>query len=221
MIKAIIIDTKGIDEALLDEMLELASNLTKEKSSKFAFLKDKKLSVSADIALQYLLSFETQFQESILECHFSKKGKPFLLNLPNLFFNISHSNEKCAVAISYDKQIGIDIEHIDSVNEEETLIMWERIFGDVSNFSKPLFIEKWTQIEAYYKMTGEGLSFCSLSKSISIDSARICTKAIDEYFCSFCIDDASDFDIIINELNSQEDIINMIHTVKLWKSIQS
>lgn len=202
-------------------MIEIASDLTKEKSSKFAFLKDKKLSVSADLALQYLLSFEAPFQESILARHFSKKGKPFLLNLPNLFFNISHSNEKCAVAISYDKQIGIDIEHIDSVNEEEALKMWEKIFGDIANFSKPLFIEKWTQIEAYYKMTGKGLSRQIISKAINTDNAKICTKAIDEYLCSFCINDASNFDIIINEFNSQEDIINMMHTVKQWKSVQS
>lgn len=99
--------------------------------------------------------------------------------------------------------------------------MWEKIFGDISNFSKPLFIEKWTQIEAYYKMTGKGLSRQSISKAINTDNAKICTKTIDEYLCSFCINDASNFDIIINEFNSQEDIINMMHTVKQWKSVQS
>lgn len=219
MIKAIVVDTKCIDEMMLDEMIEVASNQAKEKSNNYVFLKDKKLSITSDIALQYLLSFETTFSERVLERCYSKKGKPFLLNFPRLFFNISHSDEKCAVAICHDKQIGIDIEHLDVVNEEALEKIWAKFFGDNSDFSKTLFIEKWTQIEAYYKMTGEGLNFYNLSNPIDKNKANIITKIFDDYFCSICIDGMLDVDVLITEFNNQEDIINVINKVKYWKHV--
>ena len=41
----------------------------------------------------------------------SEFGKPYLVNYPKLAFNLSHSADKLAIAIAYDCEIGIDIEH--------------------------------------------------------------------------------------------------------------
>ena len=86
----------------------------------------------------------------------TENGKPYLKNISDIYFNISHSGNAVAVAIS-DNEIGIDIEKIKTPN----LKVAERFFTE--NEKKYInsdidFFEIWTKKEAYFKQLGKGIS---------------------------------------------------------------
>ncbi len=90
----------------------------------------------------------------------TENGKPYLKNNSDIFFNISHSNNAVAVAVS-DIEIGIDIEKLRKPN----LKVAERFFTDnenryINNFQNKdiAFFEIWTKKEAYFKQLGKGIS---------------------------------------------------------------
>lgn len=98
--------------------------------------------------------------EIILE--FGDKGKPFVSNLQNIHFNISHSGNYVVCAVA-DSEIGIDVERVRSVN----LRIAERFFSapeiqDLMALNDAermhYFITLWTIKESYLKAIGRGLT---------------------------------------------------------------
>ncbi len=93
-------------------------------------------------------------------------GKPFILNVPNIKFNISHAGHYVACAIS-DKKVGIDIELI----KMSDIAIANRFFTEnekkyvISEKNPSRFYEVWTKKESRIKWEGKGLyqslsSFC-------------------------------------------------------------
>lgn len=89
-------------------------------------------------------------------------GKPFFINYPSCYFNISHSGEHIVIAIA-DSTVGVDIEIIDKYDSK----IRERFFSkeeqkyvlDAEDNKVVIsrFFKIWTMKEAYVKYTGEGL----------------------------------------------------------------
>ncbi len=94
------------------------------------------------------------------EFAYSEYGKPYLINFSDVHFNISHSGEYVACAVS-DKPIGIDIQKIGEYNSdvakrvcsEKELVQIENSSDKASEFTK-----LWTQKEAVMKMYGTGIA---------------------------------------------------------------
>ena len=92
--------------------------------------------------------------------HYTGYGKPYLINSPNVHFNISHSGEYVACAVS-NKHIGVDIQKIGEYNpdvarrvcNEQELKQIEDSSDKASEFTK-----FWTQKEAILKMYGIGIA---------------------------------------------------------------
>jgi 4'-phosphopantetheinyl transferase len=95
----------------------------------------------------------------------SEYGKPYLLDYPNLAFNLSHSGNKLAIAIAYDCAIGIDIEcckprlSLTALAEkcfsEEELSYWRQLRETERTYA---FYQFWTRKEAFVKATGRGIA---------------------------------------------------------------
>lgn len=93
-------------------------------------------------------------------------GKPYLVDYPELSFNLSHTNDFMAVAVvKKNCQLGIDIETIRQRSSFSALV--ERCFSikeieywqQLSNTEKILqFYQFWTRKEAFVKATGLGIS---------------------------------------------------------------
>lgn len=113
-------------------------------------------------------------------------GKPYIKTCHSLYFNVSHSKDLQAVAIS-DSEVGVDIEFIRKVDlravkrftkaEEEYIL---------SENSLERFFEVWTKKEAYLKYNGVGLSGGLNSFNVFEVSPYIKTFKIDQYFLSVC-----------------------------------
>jgi 4'-phosphopantetheinyl transferase len=91
---------------------------------------------------------------------YTEYGKPYLLNYTDVHFNISHSGEYVACAVS-NKPVGVDIQKIGEYNPGIT----ERICNEIeleqiekSSDKASEFTKLWTKKEAILKMYGTGIA---------------------------------------------------------------
>lgn len=90
-----------------------------------------------------------------------KYGKPFLVNHPEIHYNLSHSGDY-VLCILADQPVGIDVQKHKKVNKEKLLkkmVPSERI-PKILGAEDPeqAFFDQWALREAYVKWTGNGIS---------------------------------------------------------------
>ena len=91
-----------------------------------------------------------------LDFYFTKNGKPAVRAF---YFNISHSIDFCAVAIS-NKKIGIDVEKVRKIDNIENMV--DKLFWCLPLNNKDLLINffiGFTQYEALIKYNGESVGY--------------------------------------------------------------
>lgn len=102
-------------------------------------------------------------------CHFIGEvdthpgGKPFLINLPDLHFSLSHTGSEVALVFSRSP-VGLDMEK--SGRRTDFLALAKRFFTPTEvaaivaagNDAGPCFLELWTAKEAILKLEGTGIS---------------------------------------------------------------
>lgn len=123
----------------------------------------------------------------------SEDGKPYIKNLPDFHFNISHSENAVAVAIS-DSEVGIDCEKLRNADlrvakRRFTEKEYAYIIKDSSE-TDLRFFEIWTKKEAYLKFCGKGLTMPLNSFDVtdgSLDKS-FHTYQKDVFFISVCTD---------------------------------
>jgi 4'-phosphopantetheinyl transferase len=108
------------------------------------------------------------------------KGKPHLQRVPgglNLEFNLSHSHSLLMLAITRDRRIGIDVEHLSRIPGYETIAAryfspseYRALLSVPQEERNNAFLSIWTRKEAYIKARGDGLS-------ISLDSFTVLPSA--------------------------------------------
>lgn len=154
------------DPVLLEDYKTLLNDEETLQLSRFRFPKHQHQYLITRVLVRCVLSlYQPQIHPKAW--HFKKNafGKPFIANASTLFFNISHTDEYVVMAVSFEKNIGIDIEKISStINYMEIA---ERNFSAkeaalLKNTPKDLqpkiFFSLWTLKEAYLKASGNGLS---------------------------------------------------------------
>jgi 4'-phosphopantetheinyl transferase len=152
------------------EMLEKLNDYEKKKILKYRRYEDSLRSLMGKIIVKETLHLDK------LNLGYNEWGKPYLIDINNKHFNISHSNEWVVVAIS-ENPIGIDVQHIDNTD----ISIGERFFSkDESDYlssltedeRKDAFFKLWTLKEAFIKSEGKGLSIPLDSFSIDISNEK-------------------------------------------------
>ena len=178
----------------------------KEKVRRYRFLKDKVLSLGAELLLRKAM---TDCGIALPEiCYgFKTNGKPFIKGLEWFNFNISHSEDLVMIAVS-ENEIGCDIEKVTEIDldiakkfffREE----YENIAAiPASEKRNELFFRYWTLKESFMKVTGLGIrlpldSFsiildknCGISVRQSVDQKNYDFAEIDAfpgYKCALCV----------------------------------
>ncbi|MCU1236083.1 MAG: 4-phosphopantetheinyl transferase [Candidatus Solibacter sp.] len=98
-----------------------------------------------------------RYTDGRLDFALHEKGKPFLPNLPDLEFNLSHSKQMALVAVARGTPVGVDIERLRPLIEFAAIA--ERYFppDEVCPSDAPDFFRRWTRFEAILKAQGLGL----------------------------------------------------------------
>lgn len=126
--------------------------------------KDQVRILAAGLLLQDAVERELdrKIPEAFLCMKQKESGKPYLVDYPQVHFNLSHSGEMVACAIGRI-EVGVDIQQLIPVKEKVAT----RFFTEKENerlkqcatkkeYEKQ-FIQYWCRKESYLKLTGEGL----------------------------------------------------------------
>lgn len=149
------------------KLLLLTPDEKQVKIKRYLKFEDAQRSLVAEILVRYIIQNKLGIRNRDIVVAKNQFGKPYLVNVDNFHFNISHSGNWVVCAID-DFSIGIDIERIQAVD----LSIAKRFFSEeeyIDLLEKPVscrtsyFFELWTLKESYIKADGRGL-YLALNK---------------------------------------------------------
>jgi 4'-phosphopantetheinyl transferase len=138
------------------------------RASRFRFEKERRRFIVARGMLRRILGRYLGVDPGQLGFSYTDYGKPALISPSRpqtLNFNLSHSHQLALIAITDQRQVGIDVEHVRPIPDLEDLA--QRFFSAQENAALQALPEEeklrgffncWTRKEAYIKARGEGLS---------------------------------------------------------------
>jgi 4'-phosphopantetheinyl transferase len=126
-------------------------------------------------AIHSIVKYYTNNSDFLGEFHTHPGGKPFLINIPDLHFSLSHTGREVALVFSRSP-VGFDMEK--SGRQTDFLTLAKRFFTATEvaaivaagNDGGPCFLELWTAKEAILKLEGTGISG-------GLDRARILSES--------------------------------------------
>lgn len=151
-------DMAIISEEEIQRLLPMVSEERREEALRYKHLFGQFACLKSYVMLRELL--EQRGLIHPFRFGYNEHGKPYLMDYPDVHFNLSHCKNGIAVVVS-DQPVGIDIESYRSVsdsllrytmNEEEQLIIQE------SDDPIRTFTEYWTKKEAVFKLRGTGIT---------------------------------------------------------------
>lgn len=171
----------------LDNFNDLLSEEEKTRANRFYFEKDQNnFTISRGLTRLILAKYLNIDPKHII---FSQNsfGK---LNLENkkLKFNLSHTKELLLIGVSFDTELGVDIEKIREISVYQDIV--RRFFSDneiKSFFLQPeskyqeSFFTIWTRKEAFIKAVGRGLNIPLNSFDVSVtEKAELLDVRLDD-----------------------------------------
>ncbi len=162
------------------EMCRLHDTLSpdeRERASKFHFVRDQQRFIASRGILRDILARYLGRSPSALHFSYGPFGKPSLADdcASDLRFNLSHSGNVGLYAITRNREIGVDVERIDSSFVDDGIE--EKFFSDnevaklrsLDTSERPrAFFNCWTRKEAYVKARGGGLQISLQSFDVSL-----------------------------------------------------
>lgn len=154
----------NLPEAKLPHLLNLLDPAEIKRLHQFRFEKHRRRFLVAHARLREILGFHLNISPAEVVFHIHDSGKPSIPGNP-LYFNLSHSDEMAIVAVSFQGEVGIDIEYIKQ--DIDTLEIAKRFFHPTefeqlqkipSEKQKAFFYYCWTAKEAYLKAKGTGIA---------------------------------------------------------------
>ena len=161
------------DASVFESFLKKVPEYRQKKAMSFKFDKGKMQSLGVGLLLQ-LACKEAGFDGADEHIAYGENGKPFLVDFPDVHFNLSHSGERVMAVIS-PFEVGCDVEIIKGdrgrlaerfFKPEESA--WIKHFETLEAQSEA-FYRLWTLKECYMKVTGRGLSLMPDMFALNVD----------------------------------------------------
>lgn len=192
---AVCADVSMVDNLQYQCMCELVSQTRQRKAEQYIFQEDKILCVAGELLLHYLLSFKHAYSPGLFELQSNARTKPCFTKKGIPDFNISHTRGFVVAIVSEQGNVGIDVENC--MNEQLidiTSILRLCCSGEEQDYItageedvRRRFYQVWTQKEAHFKMTGEGLSIGKMRKTSFVnDSDLLWTIQYKHYTIAVC-----------------------------------
>lgn len=153
-----VLGPKQLDRETLERCMHFLPDERRAKALRYRQEIDRKLSVVSYLLLIYALHKECGLSAPRIAC--TNTGKPYLLDNPDIHFNISHCPQGCVCAIS-DMPIGVDIQDIRPFSQDiasRCCSAAELRLLEQANNPATCFTRMWAMKESYLKMTGEGIA---------------------------------------------------------------
>jgi len=156
----------------------ILSAAERERAGRFSFEKDQARFISCRAAVRLLLSRYIGAPPDKIVFRYEPQGKPALSGVAGWQFNVSHSRDLAAIAISRYDPLGIDLELIDPDFPRDDVapdILADDELADLAALppegQPAYFFQLWTLKEALLKAVGSGLSLDPRTIRIRLDAA--------------------------------------------------
>ncbi|MBS9390151.1 MAG: 4'-phosphopantetheinyl transferase superfamily protein [Dolichospermum sp. UKL201] len=154
-------------ESQLQFVRETLSSDEIARAQRFYFPEHRQRFIAGRGTLRAILGQYLGIDPKQVEFEYQPRGKPLLAAKfadQGLLFNLSHSQDLALLGVSYQHQIGVDLEYIRTMSDLEGLakrFFSSREYEYLRLFSpqeqQQIFFRYWTCKEAYLKATGDGL----------------------------------------------------------------
>lgn len=176
-VKVYVAGTEALrDETLFARLCASVSVERREKIDRLTLDKDKRLSLGAELLLSRALA-DAGVERYRVVCD-GRTGKPYLADRENLFFNLSHAEERVMCVLS-DEEVGCDVEYV----RAGKIAVAERFFSPseyaailcepTPSAQNAMFFRLWTLKESYIKATGMGMALPLGSFSVEIENGTV------------------------------------------------
>lgn len=152
---------------LVDELADyrLLDETELQRASRFHFPIHRRRFIAARVSLRRLLGWWLGIRPERVAFGYSDRGKPSIVGDTVHQFNISHSEDLAALALSYATPVGVDIERIRGLRDLDAMSRTvfnarerARLNTREGAIQPRDFFIGWTRKEAYLKAIGSGLS---------------------------------------------------------------
>jgi len=167
------------EQAIIDQYLPTLPEFLQEKINRYKSGAEQVASLSGICLLAHGLKKSGEAPHHLGGLRFDKNNRPFLKDLPDIDFNISHSGLLVACAIARGARVGIDIENHQLINiynlrAQFTPKEWDEL--ENTENAQSLFYKLWVQKEALLKADGSGLSISPSTLEIESNRAIVRQK---------------------------------------------
>lgn len=138
------------------------------RADRFKFPRHQRRFTVARGILRTLLGHYLEVDASSVDFLTTKYGKPFVrhaLRGHELSFNLTHSHEFALCALTLQRRIGVDLEHMRRIVDLESIAQHffapaevDVLLSTPKHERQQVFLNCWTRKEAYIKAIGQGLS---------------------------------------------------------------
>lgn len=152
----------------LPERLALLSDDEVARANCYVFERHRLRYIAGRAYLRSLLGAALGLEPAQIEFEYSPLGKPALKKTydgPELHFNLSNSENRAVVALSWGRSVGVDLELIRPMPDEDDFARQffcsseVALLRSLSGWAKrKTFFELWTSKEALLKAMGDGLT---------------------------------------------------------------
>lgn len=189
---------RRIGSTTMSELLSCVEPSKEVRLNRFVREEDRLRGLFGDLLIRHQIAAQLGLANEEIEFGTNDYGKPYLKDVNNFHFNISHSGQWVVAAID-EKPVGIDIEEIQDIDLEIS----EHYFSPDEHDdllkqpdSRDYFFTLWSLKESYIKILGKGLSHPLNAFSIKfLTDKEIIIKANgrpmeDIYFTRYNIDNS-------------------------------
>lgn len=153
-----------VGDAGLNRYWETLSSQERERAGKFRFERHRCRFIAGRGELKRLLGNYLDLAPEAVVIDYGPQGKPFCTRQPaswTLGFNLSHSENTAALAVSNGLETGIDVEHVRPIEESvpvEVFSAREHAQFNALPYAQQqsVFFETWARKEACLKALGTG-----------------------------------------------------------------
>ncbi|MGH2347129.1 MAG: 4'-phosphopantetheinyl transferase family protein, partial [Chloroflexota bacterium] len=161
---------------LMERLLAVLSDEERGRADRFHFQADRRRFIVSHGALRLILGRYTASDPASLRFNLGSHGKPTLGGGRALRFNLSHSGELALIALSPDRELGVDVELVRDVPDLAAIAA--RFFTSseqdvLRGLPAPervrAFLVGWTRKEAVMKALGLGVALSPESIEVSLE----------------------------------------------------
>jgi len=165
--------SRNIDAGGMRAML---SEGERERAGRFAFEQERARFIACRATLRMLLGRYAGTAPERIIFRYERGGKPALTGSGGWQFNVSHSRELAAIAVSRHDAVGVDIERIDAGFPRDDVaadVLAPDELEDLRSLPEErqaaYFFQLWTMKEALLKAAGTGLSIDPVAIRIRLE----------------------------------------------------